>query len=482
MNVLVIGSGAREHALIKALKDSEKIGCLYITPGNSGIRLDAECLSSDLLLQKSLYDSQNPNPSQHELILSFCQQAGIDLVLVGPEQPLVEGLGNRLKKAKIPFLGTDREGAQLEGSKLYAKRFLQEGGIPTASFHSVEKVSEALEVAKHYTPPYVFKYDGLAGGKGVLLCKDKEELQQVAEQVLEKNIFKSPAPPKALIEEHQKGWELSITLLTNGEDYQLFPFSQDHKRLYAHNKGPNTGGMGAYAPLSLPANLKEVLEKEIIQKCVQHIKNQSLFYRGILYIGIMMTDSGPKVLEFNVRLGDPEAQVILPLLDGDWTDVFYPLAKEGKLPPCQWRNQHACCVVLAAEGYPQKIQTGSKIKGDISFETKSQYFLHSGTFQKNPYSHPTPTPPWIIQGGRVLSAMGLGSSQEEARQKAYDQSKKVSWKGIQFREDIASAPLSSDHSSGHSNALSSGHPRTDSHSGKEVQQGNQKNQGGMKHL
>ena len=272
----------------------------------------------------------------------------------------------------------------------------------------------------------------MAGGKGVFLCKDKEALKKAALQVFEENIFKCSSSPMALIEEYQEGWELSITLLTNGKDYQLFPFSQDHKGLYANNKGPNTGGMGAYAPIQLPENLRKDIEKKVVQACIHHIQKQSIFYRGILYIGIMVTPKGPKVLEFNVRLGDPEAQVLLPLLEGDWTNLFYTLAKDGQLLPCKWKEgQHACCVVLASEGYPLEVQKGTEILGNLNSEEEKQYFLHAGSLYQKQKER------WEVQGGRVLSAIGIGSSQEVARSKAYAQSKKVSWKGMQFREDIA---------------------------------------------
>jgi phosphoribosylamine--glycine ligase len=291
----------------------------------------------------------------------------------------------------------------------------------------VNSVESCLKHAANFKSPFVLKADGLAAGKGVYICKDLGELEQAAKELFD-NKKLGPAGERALLEKFQPGWELSYLILTNGEDYKPLPLAQDHKRLLDDDKGPNTGGMGVVAPLRIDLSLEESIQNEILIPIVEELKNQKFFYRGILYVGIMITDSGPTVLEINVRFGDPEAQALLPLLDGDWLNIFYELAK-GNLIPMNWRPISSACVVLAAKGYPDQPQKNVVIEGDLHFETMSSYFLHPATKKREDGE-------WVTDGGRVLNAIGLGANLSEAIDKAYQQASKVSWPGIITRRDI----------------------------------------------
>jgi phosphoribosylamine--glycine ligase len=413
MKVLVIGQGGREHALVRALKQSPCVDKVIAIPGSMGMEKDALCLSHSL------------TPS--EKLIAEIRDRKIDLVVIGPEGPLAEGLADRLREAGVSVFGPSAQAAQLEASKVFSKRFMERAGVPTSGYRVVNSVEQVMAAAKSFVPPYVLKADGLAGGKGVFICRSLKELQESAHSIFVDRIF-GDAGHEALLEEFLPGWELSFLVLTNGSEYEPLPLSQDHKRLNDGDEGPNTGGMGVVGPLTIPEELYREIDKTILAPSVAQLKKESLFYRGVLYVGIMVTEKGPMVLEYNVRFGDPEAQVILPLLDGDWGQVLKEVA-EGRLQTLKWKSAHCACVVLAAEGYPERPKLGVKIEGDLDSDTFSQYFLHAGSTKGSDGY-------WLTAGGRVLNAVGCGPSMEVALKRAYSQAEKVSWKGRQMRIDI----------------------------------------------
>ncbi len=413
MKILIIGQGGREHAIVKSLAQMPSVMEMHAIPGNDGMAREALC--------------HNISLRDHEQLIQFCLRTEIDYVFIGPEDPLVEGLADRLRERGILVVGPSQEGAQLEGSKIFAKQFMQEAGVPTSAYQIVTSLKETLEASQRFTAPYVLKADGLAAGKGVFICQDQAELKKAAEDLFEKKIL-GAAGARALLEQFMPGWELSFLVLTNGTEYATLPLAQDHKRLRDGQEGPNTGGMGTVAPLKIEDNLLRRIEKEIVQPSVDLLARKNITYRGILFIGVMVTEQGPQVLEYNVRLGDPETQVILPLIEGDLAQIFKNLA-QGKIHPLNVKNLYSCCVVLAAENYPAAPKKGVVIPADLFSQTSSSYFIHAGTSRNKEQQ-------WITQGGRVLGAVGLGSSLQEAIQNAYHQAELATWPGRQMRTDI----------------------------------------------
>ncbi len=411
MRVLVVGQGGREHSLVRALYFSPSVTEVHAVPGSDGMT-EAICHKVDT--------------GNIAAVLELCQKFQFDLVVIGPEQALVDGLSNTLRAAGIAVFGPSQDAARLEGSKIFNKQFLVEGNIPTAPAVVVQTVAETLKAAESFTPPYVLKADGLAGGKGVYICQTLENLREAAAELFEQKIL-GVAGEKALLEKFQKGYELSYFILTNGESYVSLPMAQDHKKIGEGETGPNTGGMGTVAPISILPEEHDIILQRVVEPTVRHLREKKMVYRGVIFIGLMMTADGPSVLEYNVRFGDPETQVLMPLLNGDWGKVFLSVAK-GEIPKLQWKDIYAACVVMAAEGYPQTVVKGSVISGDLNTQTSSSYFLHAGT-QKNENG-------WVVNGGRVLNSVGLGSSHREALKKAYDLCEQARWQGIQYRRDI----------------------------------------------
>ena len=413
MKVLVIGGGCREHALIQSLKKDTKTEQVYTLPERVSLQGLKSFPSSLLNKQEELAD---------ELL-----KEGIDLILIGPEQPLVNGVADTLRDRGIKVFGPSQKASRLEGSKIFAKKFMKELKIPTASYHVVSSVSETLKASENFFPPYVLKADGLAGGKGVFICKTKEELEEKSQFLFEKKGL-GRAGEQALLEDFQKGTELSVFVITNGDSYQILPMAQDYKRLLEGNKGPNTGGMGAIAPIFVNQDLLNLIENHIIKPTLEGLRKKEMLYYGVLYFGLMIHKNIPKVLEYNVRWGDPEAQVLLPLLEGSWLDVFYQTAL-GQPVKLKWKkDQHSACVVLTSSNYPESPSVESSIEGLLDFQTQDSYFIHGSLTKENEK--------WKTKGGRVLNAIGLGQDKKQALQKAYEQAQKISWPGIQYRKDI----------------------------------------------
>ncbi|HEX4922649.1 MAG TPA: phosphoribosylamine--glycine ligase [Bdellovibrionales bacterium] len=418
MKVLVVGSGGREHALVRALSHSAMVAEVHAVPGNAGMSQEAVC---------------HPRLELGPPLVQFVKDERFDLVVIGPEQPLADGLSDQLRKAGVSVFAPDKKSAQLEASKIFAKKFMQQAGVPTARFFEVSTVAETMKAARSFAPPYVLKADGLCAGKGVVICENAEQLEQAAHDFFEKKIL-GEAGARALLEEFQEGWELSCLILTNAESYEILPLAQDHKRLSDGDMGPNTGGMGVVAPLKIDSGLLQDIKKRVLDPVVRELGNSKMLYRGVLYVGLMITKEGPQVLEFNTRFGDPECQVILPLLKGDWADVFSEIA-QGGMPEVRWKPLHAACVVLAAPGYPAAPKKDIEIVGDPLADSASSYFLHAGTAKRGES--------WVTNGGRVLNAIGIGSSLDEAIRNAYAQASKASWLGQQMRKDIGQKILRS---------------------------------------
>lgn len=420
MKGLVIGQGGREHALVRALKRSPSISEVHALPGSDGIAQDAQCHAIDW--------------RDFDAVAKVVEREAIDFVVVGPENPLVEGLTDFLRSRDIAVFGPGREAARLEGSKIFCKEFLLEAGIPTARSFVVSRVDETLAAAKNFAPPYVLKADGLAAGKGVFICKTLGELEAAAHSIFVERSL-GAAGERALLEEFQPGYEISYLVLTNGESFEPLPLAQDHKRLSDGDEGPNTGGMGVVAPVAIDAKLRERIDREVIGPTIAHIKKRGFFYRGVLFVGLMITERGPSVLEFNTRFGDPETQAILPLLDGDWGRVLRDLSN-GKLSSLRWTPLYSCCVVMAAAGYPDAPVKGSAIEGLNQTDDESSYFLHAGTKREGAGG-------WSTSGGRVLNAVGLGANMRAAIQGTYARIERVKWKGLQLRRDIGAKALTS---------------------------------------
>ena len=412
MNVLIIGKGGREHALVCALSGSSQVEKIFALPGRPGFHPQAVCISKDWL--------------NKERLKQFTNERSINLVVIGPELELTEGWSDFFRSLGIPVFGPSQKAARLESSKVFAKKFMGSFDVSTSTFEEVSSVKEALFTLNRFSLPVVLKADGLAGGKGVFICQSKKELEAAAVALFDKKVF-GLSGEKALVEPFQEGWELSVFILTNGHQYELLPLVRDYKKRYEGDQGPNTGGMGAIAPHFVSDELMQKIHQQILQPTVQGMKNSNLFYRGVLYIGLMVTKKGPLVLEYNVRFGDPEAQVLLPLLDGDWAEVFYQTAT-GNIPSLKWKNIFASCVVLVNEGYPGTVQKEIPIEGDIHFQSDTSYFLHSGTGKVNNQ--------WVTDGGRVLNAIGIGKSKEESIKQAYEQCAHVHWSECAKRNDI----------------------------------------------
>jgi phosphoribosylamine--glycine ligase len=425
MKALVIGQGGREHALVRALKLSPSVSEVHAAPGSDGMKQDARCHP---VTWKDFAGIQ-------ELVA----REKIDFVVIGPEDPLVAGLSDALRANGTLVVAPGRDAAQLEGSKIFCKEFLNEAKIPTARSFTVSTVEQTLKSACEFAPPYVLKADGLAAGKGVFICKTLASLETAAHSLFVARTL-GDSGARALLEEFSPGYEISYLVLTNGEVYEPLPLAQDHKRLLDGDEGPNTGGMGVVAPIKIDDVLRARIDREVVVPTIAHLKKRGFVYRGVLFIGLMMTEQGPSVLEFNTRFGDPETQAVLPLLDGDWGITLRELAA-GRLSKLKWTAMSSCSLVLAAEGYPDAPVKGTPIEGLAAALAQQEpvrsgrqanveeYFLHAGTKLDEKKG-------WVTYGGRVLNSVAVAPTLNEAMAQAYEQARRLVSPGMQMRSDI----------------------------------------------
>ena len=415
MRILILGGGGREHAIVKALARSPQNPELYCAPGNPGIATDATCLS-DL------------DPSDAAAVVDSAKDLGIDLVAVGPEAPLVVGVVDALQDAGIPAFGPSQEAARLEGSKAYAKQAMEEAGIPTAGYAVLTSREEALEKIGSYGYPTVLKADGLAAGKGVLICLDEKEALEAVDVFFTERRF---GDTEVVIEEFLVGEELSLLAICDGERaYPLTP-AQDYKRIGDGDTGPNTGGMGSYSPVpAVGSDTLADLSARVHQPIVDLMKRRGHPFHGVLYAGLMMTDRGPLVLEYNTRFGDPETQAVLPRLDSDLVTIFQAACEQNGLEgiPIEFRDDWAVTVVLASAGYPASSSKGDVIEG-LDRAAGLAEVIHAGTAEADGRI--------VTAGGRVLNLTGLGPDAATARQRAYDAAEAITFEGKQMRNDIA---------------------------------------------
>ena len=413
IKALVLGTGGREHALVRALAKSPSVKTVIAAPGSDGIAHSAKfCFN---------WDGRDV-----ETLIAFARKEQINLVVVGPENYLADGIADSLRAVGIDTFGPNQIAARLESSKIFAKQFMVEAGIPTARFHIVASVDEALRGARDFAPPFVLKADGLAAGKGVFICADESELRAAAEALFVDRALGS-AGERALLEEFTPGYELSFLALVNEAGHEPLPLAQDHKRLFDGDLGPNTGGMGTIAPMEIPDALRARIERDVFEPAIAMIKQNKFVYNGVLFVGLMIGPEGPSVLEFNVRFGDPETQVILPLLDGDWGVALREVA-QGRMPRLKWKLGAAACIVLAAAGYPEAPVKGTQIDLRKTDDGEASYFLHAGTRCEGDR--------WLTAGGRVLNAIGEGPTINDALAQAYACTAHAPWVGRQMRGDI----------------------------------------------
>jgi phosphoribosylamine--glycine ligase len=416
VKVVVVGAGGREHAIVKALQSSSLVSTVYAWPGNDGIFLDASRVSSLV--------------KDRRTFVRWAKEERIDLVVIGPENELVDGWADDIRDAGILVFGPSQEAAQLEESKVFSKQFMLEFGIPTARAAIVNSKLEIAKCMERFSPPYVLKAEGLAAGKGVFICRNDQQLINAGAEIFDHKRFGDNGK-RALLEEFLPGEELSILVMTNGEDHRILPFCRDHKRLFDNDLGPNTGGMGVVAPVGIPQSINSEIRSKVVEPTIRGLKARGYLYRGIIFIGVMLTKNGPQVLEYNVRWGDPEAQAIMPLLDGDWAAVFKQVA-EGSLPELNWRRAATACLVLAAEGYPDSPVKGVEIYG-ASANGDEDYtdvaILHAGTKRLE-------NGRFVTNGGRVINIVARASTMGLAIEQAYQGLSRIHWPGMQYRRDI----------------------------------------------
>lgn len=422
LNVLLLGSGGREHAMAWSISKSPLLNNLYIAPGNPGTASIGENVDISL--------------SDFDAILGFIEKKGIDLTVVGPEQPLVEGITDFLEAKGHNVFGPSQKASQLEGSKKFANEFMQKNGIPTADFetYSQSEFDAAFEDIKAKDQyPVVLKADGLAGGKGVFICETEEDVKTYLEQLKESARF-GEAAQTLVVEEFMKGDEASVFVISDGRTAKIIHYAQDHKRAGEGGTGLNTGGMGAYAPTPLlDDRLLQRIEKEIILPSVSAMLLDEIPYKGILYCGLMLTQEGPKVVEFNCRFGDPECQVILPALKTDFLQLMMSVVNEElHQTEVKTDQKYRCCVVLASEGYPLDYEKGKEISGVDQLSDETLLF-HAGTKREENKL--------VTNGGRVLNIVGAGDTLQEAIRNTYAEVDKVSFENKYFRSDIGAKGL-----------------------------------------
>ncbi|MGE5681905.1 MAG: phosphoribosylamine--glycine ligase [Bacillota bacterium] len=424
MNVAVIGSGGRENAIAYKIKQSPTLNKLFIIPGNPGTENLGENISLNIL--------------DNQAIADFCISNAIDLVVIGPEIPLVNGMGEFLRENNINVFGPDSPAAEIEGNKAFAKDLMQKYNIPTAAFKIFERscYGKALDYLQSIDFPCVIKASGLAAGKGVLICNNFTEAENALKECFDDQVF-GTAGSTVVIEEFMTGQEASIFAITDGKDFLCLPAAQDHKRIGNNDEGKNTGGMGAYAPAPIVTKeIQQIVEETILRPTLEALSKEGREFIGCLYLGLMLTPQGPKVVEFNCRFGDPETQAVLPLLEGDFLQLLYS-ASTGNIDKASviYSGGSSVCVVAASKGYPDKYEKGLEISGLEEVNNDEVIVFHAGTKRSEGKI--------LTDGGRVLGVTAFIKENDLARckAKAYEALSKISFDNIYYRTDIADKAL-----------------------------------------
>ncbi len=415
MKILVVGAGGREHAIAWKLSQSPLVKKIYACPGNAGIAGIGDCVEISSEDVRGLAD--------------FAEKNSIDLTVVGPEQPLILGIVDEFEKRKLKIFGPKKEAALIEGSKGFAKEFMKRYHIPTASFKIFDKKEEAIEFLRSSEFPLVIKADGLAAGKGAIVTEDLPSAQEAVEKVMVQKIF-GEAGSRVVVEDFLKGEEVTILAFTDGKTIVPMVSSQDHKRIYDGDRGPNTGGMGAYAPtLIVNDKMMKKIREEILEPTILGLNKEGRVFKGVLYAGLMITEIGPKVIEFNCRFGDPETQVVLPLLQSDLAEIFLSIVEdELDLQDIVWKEGSSVCVVLASGGYPDRYDKGKEIFGLNRVGNSSVIVFHAGTKRAGNRI--------VTNGGRVLGVTAYDQTMDGALGKAYSAVERIRFDGMQYRHDI----------------------------------------------
>lgn len=419
MKVAVVGGGGREHALAYALAKSPSVDTVYALPGSDAMKDVAEPVPIGV--------------DELDGIVDFCLNHGVDMVVVGPEVPLTEGLADRCTEKGIAVFGPSKAAAQMEGSKAFAKNLMKKYHVPTAAYATFQDHDAAVSYIRQQGAPIVVKADGLAAGKGVVVAQSVEEAIAAVDSMMEDKVF-GESGGHIVIEECMVGEEASLLAFVDGTTIVPMISAQDHKRIFDNDEGPNTGGMGAYAPAPvLTTELTQLVYDTILVPVVEGLKKEGITYQGCLYAGLMITPEGPKVVEFNCRFGDPETQAVLPLLDSDLAQIMYACAK-GTLrrDMVRWKKASACCVIMASAGYPVSSHKGDVISGLQDVDDDALVF-HSGT--KCVHGK------YVTNGGRVLGVTAVGPTLQDAIEKAYDNVRRISFEGQQVRTDIGAKGL-----------------------------------------
>lgn len=422
MRVLVVGGGGREHAIVWKLVQSPKVDKIYCAPGNAGIALDAECVPI--------------KAEDIEGLCAFARESQIDLAVIGPEVPLAMGIVDEMEAAGIAAFGPNKKCSQLEASKAFTKDFLKRHSIPTAGYREFTDKQELLDAVGIFGYPMVLKADGLAAGKGVVIAETEEDARKAIEEMMGEKVFGS-AGDKVVVEEFLTGVEASMLCFVDEHTIVPMESAQDYKRIFDGDKGPNTGGMGTYSPsLVFDKELEERIRREILEPTLKGFQEDGLDFKGVLFIGLMITKDGPKVIEFNNRFGDPEAQSVLMRLDSDLADIFTAVT-ENRLSETEmkWSDKKAVCVVMASGGYPGSYEKGKEITG-LDKVDEDVVVFHAGTASDHICDASSCRSAIVTSGGRVLGVTAVGATHEEARQKAFDNVKRISFEGMQYRNDI----------------------------------------------
>jgi phosphoribosylamine--glycine ligase len=417
MKVLVVGGGGREHAIVWKLSQSSHVEKIFCAPGNAGIASLAECIDT--------------KPTDFDALLDFVKHEWVDLTVVGPEEPLARGIADAFEREGRRILAPSAKAAQLESSKAFCKDFMRRWGIPTAEYRTFSSYTQAEDYVRMKGSPIVVKADGLAAGKGVIVCKTQDEAREALALIMKEKSF-GPAGEKVVVEACLEGEEASFMAFVDGKTVLPMVSSQDHKRVFDGDEGLNTGGMGAYSPAPVVTpEMEEKIMRRVMLPTLKGLRRDGIKYRGVLYAGLMIKDGEPQVLEFNCRMGDPETQPILQRLDTDFADVCMAITDERLADmDLRWKPQASVCVVMASGGYPGSYEKGKPIRGlEEAAKLPDTVVFHAGTAFEGDQV--------VTAGGRVLGVTALGRDIREAKQRAYEAVGKISFEGAHYRHDIA---------------------------------------------